>query len=42
MNKPHAVPESCTVYDHLSDKCYLTERTPSSGTRDQTLKFSVF
>ena len=38
MNKPRSVPGSCPFYDHPSDKCYLAETTPSSGTRDQKCK----
>jgi hypothetical protein len=38
MNKPRAVPGSCPFYDHPSDKCYLSETTPASGTRDQQCK----
>jgi len=35
MNRPRAVPGSCPFYDHPSGKCYLSETTPASGTRDQ-------
>ncbi|MDR0503105.1 MAG: hypothetical protein LBH16_07265 [Treponema sp.] len=38
MNKPRSVPGSCQFYDHTIDKCYLSETTPSSGTRDQKCK----
>jgi len=38
MNRPRTVPGSCPFYDHPSDKCYLAETTPSSGTRDQKCK----
>ena len=38
MNKPHAVPGWCPFYDQAFDKCYLSETTPSSGTRDQKCK----
>jgi len=38
MNKPRSVPGSCQFYDHTIDKCYLSETTPSSGTREQKCK----
>ena len=38
MNKPRPVPGWCPFYDQSSDKCYLAETTPSSGTREQKCK----
>jgi len=38
MNKPRVVPGWCPFYDNSSNKCYLAETTPASGTRDQKCK----
>ena len=38
MQKPRRVSGWCPHYDEPSDKCYLAETTPSSGTRDQKCK----
>ena len=42
MNKPRAAPGSCPLYDHPSNKCYLSETTPSSGTRDQKCNYEAW
>jgi len=38
MNKPKAVPGWCSFYEGSFDKCYLSETTPASGTREQKCK----
>jgi len=38
MSKPRSILGSCLFYDHPSDKCYLSETTPSSGIRNQKCK----
>jgi len=38
MTRPNARPGWCPFYSQPSDKCYLAETTPSSGTREQKCK----